>query len=149
MQTGAVWPDPYKTGCCGLGAWAMNLLLLPFAVKSSRYIRLHMPRGGEDGVIVATRDDSVRVEFRGRPYSLWDIGEDTPMTHLHSSFLRINISNLHCNETETVTPWHDEWEIVAAMFNTALQAVDICAATKWFAEGTFADTNVVLPEPLV
>jgi len=83
-----------------------------------------MPNGGEDGVIIANRDDGLRVEFRGRPYSLWNLDEDTPMTRLHSAFRRINVSNLHCDETETVTPWHDEWEVVNAMFDAALDDTD-------------------------
>lgn len=77
--------------------------------------RIFMPNGGEDGVIVVTRTDGVVVEFRGRPYSMWQIGEDSPMYKLHSSLVQINISQLHCCEIEVVTPWHSEWSIIRDM----------------------------------
>ncbi|MDB6082227.1 MAG: hypothetical protein JWN43_108 [Gammaproteobacteria bacterium] len=84
-------------------------------------IHLYMPRCGADGVIVATRDDGVRVEFRGAAYSDWDLGEDSPMYRLHSCLRRINISELHCGNVETVTPWHDEWEEVRGMFEAGME----------------------------
>lgn len=87
---------------------------------ASQYIRLHMPNGGEDGVIVATRDDGKRVEFRGRPYSKWEIDENSQMYELHAHLKRIDVSNLHCDQVETVTPWHPEWEAISKMFNNAL-----------------------------
>lgn len=80
-----------------------------------------MPECGEAGVIVATRDDGVRVEFRGRPYHAWTEDEDSAMFRLHSLLWRINISQLHCGEVETLTPWHPEWRDVNAMFVAALQ----------------------------
>ncbi len=83
-------------------------------------ITLHMPQGGEAGVIVAIRSDGVRVEFRGRPYSMWDIGESTPMYQLHAKLKRINISELHNSQPQVVTPWHEEWDDVLAMFNAAI-----------------------------
>lgn len=86
------------------------------------HIKLHMPDCGEAGVIVATRDDGVRVEFRGNPYHAWTAEEDTPMVRLHNLLMRINISQLHCGEVETLTPWHPEWEDVNVMFNEALEA---------------------------
>lgn len=86
-------------------------------------IALIMPRCGEDGVIIATRSDGVRVEFRGRPYSRWEIGEDTPMYHLHSCLQRVNISDLHCGLEQVVTSWHPEWLTVMRMFNEALETV--------------------------
>ena len=85
------------------------------------HINLYMPDCGEAGVIVATREDGVRVEFRGNPYHTWQEDEDTPMVRLHSLLKRINISQLHCGATETLTPWHPEWEEVNAMFNEALR----------------------------
>lgn len=89
----------------------------------SVFIDLHMPRGGEDGVIVATRSDGAKVEFRGKPYSQWDVGENSPMYRLHASLVRVNISTLHCSEVENVSAWHEEWPIVNAMFEAALQDV--------------------------
>jgi hypothetical protein len=85
------------------------------------HIKLHMPECGEAGVIVATRDDGVRVEFRGNPYHAWTVDEDTPMFRLHCLLKRVNISQLHCGEVEIVTPWHPEWEEVNAMFCAALR----------------------------
>ena len=79
-----------------------------------------MPDCGEAGVIIATRDDGMRVEFRGNPYHLWAADEDTPMSRLHSALKRVNISQLHCSQPETVTPWHPEWEQVSSMFLQAL-----------------------------
>ena len=87
---------------------------------SKEHIRLYMPNGGEDGVIVATRNDGKRVEFRGTPYSKWAEGEDSPMFSLHSSLKRVNISNLHNDLVETVTPWHPEWETIYQMFLDAI-----------------------------
>ena len=83
-------------------------------------IALYMPDCGELGVIVATRDDELRVELRGAPYHQWAANENTPMSRLHSLLKRINISQLHSNQVETVTPWHPEWEAVSAMFAEAL-----------------------------
>jgi hypothetical protein len=83
-------------------------------------INLYMPRCGEDGVIIAIRQDGKRVEFRGRPYSKWDENEQSPMYDLHSCLKKINISNLHSEAIEVVTPWHPEWETVETMFNAAL-----------------------------
>lgn len=85
-------------------------------MSSTAYIRLYMPNGGEDGVIIATRNDGKCVEFRGNAYSKWIEGESSPMYVLHSSLKRINISNLHNDLIETVTPWHPEWERVYQMF---------------------------------
>lgn len=82
-----------------------------------------MPECVELGIIVATRDDGVLVEFRGNPYHLWSIDEDTPMSWLHSLLRRINISQLHCGGIETVTPWHPEWSQVREMFAKALKEV--------------------------
>jgi hypothetical protein len=82
-----------------------------------------MPDCGEAGVIIATRDDGVRVEFRGRPYHLWESNEDTPMSRLHSLLKRVNISQLHCSQAETVTPWHTEWAEVSEMFLSAISTV--------------------------
>jgi hypothetical protein len=62
------------------------------------------------------------VEFRGNPYHLWTEDEDTPMVRLHNLLWRINISQLHCGEVETLTPWHPEWNDVNAMFDEALRA---------------------------
>ena len=86
------------------------------------HIVLFMPDCGEAGAIVATRDDGVRVEFRGSPYHAWQETEDTPMSRLHGLLRRINISQLHCNEMEVVTPWHPEWNAVAAMVEEALRS---------------------------
>ncbi len=83
-------------------------------------IRLWMPDCGEAGVIVATRDDGVRVEFRGRPYSKWQIGENSEMAQLHEILKTVNISQLHCGEIETVTPWNSEWNLLNEMFSAAL-----------------------------
>ena len=48
--------------------------------------------------------------------------EDTPMSRLHGLLRRINISQLHCNQVEVVTPWHPEWNAVAAMVEEALRS---------------------------
>lgn len=82
-----------------------------------------MPRGGEDGVIVLTRSDQVTAEFRGRPYSQWDIGEDSPMYKLHASLIRTDISRLHSDCVEVITPWHAEWEVVSRMHDDAITSV--------------------------
>lgn len=77
----------------------------------------------DQSVIVARRKaDGFVVEFRGRPYHLWEEGEDTPMYRLHSLLWRINISDLHAGRVEVVTPWHPEWDAVNAMFEAALAA---------------------------
>lgn len=88
------------------------------------YIDLRMPRCGEDGVLIATRDDGQTVEFRGKPYSQWEIGDDSPFIQIHSVLERVNISALHCGETERVTShngFFPEWEFVNSMFEAALQ----------------------------
>lgn len=82
--------------------------------------RISMPRGGEDGVIILARSDQTIVEFRGRPYSQWDIGENTPMYRLHASLVRTDISRLHSGFTEVITPWHSEWKIVKRMHDEAI-----------------------------
>lgn len=87
-------------------------------------LTLQMPECGEAGVLIATRDDGVRVEFRGRPYHLWDEAEDSPMFRLHSLLRRINISQLHCGQAEVMTPWHPEWPEVSRMFEQALGTCD-------------------------
>ena len=92
--------------------------------SKGEFIRLHMPNSGEDGVIVATANDGRVVEFRGRPYSQWEIGEFSPMFLLHSVLKRVNVSELHNGEVETVTPWHPEWSEVKSQFERALLASD-------------------------
>lgn len=88
--------------------------------KEKRFIRLYMPNGGEDGVIIAILNDVERVEFRGAPYSQWNKNESSPMYSLHSSIKQVNISNLHCNIIETLTPEHDEWNKIYQMVQNAL-----------------------------
>jgi hypothetical protein len=91
------------------------------------YIDLRMPRGGEDGVIIATRHDGVVVEFRGKPYSQWEIGDESPMIQVHSALQRVNISELHNGETERVTShngFFPEWEFISSLFEAALQGGD-------------------------
>ena len=83
-------------------------------------IRIWMPDCGEAGVIIATRDDGARVEFRGEPYSLWKEGDQSPMIALHSLLKTVNISQLHCGEIETLTPWNIEWGAILALFESAL-----------------------------
>jgi hypothetical protein len=84
------------------------------------HIQLYMPNCGQDGVIIAERNYAERVEFRGRPYHLWDIGEDTPMFHLHCLLKNVNISQLHCGQIETITQWHQEWSAVNNLFQRAI-----------------------------
>lgn len=79
-----------------------------------------MPNGGEDGVIVGLRDDGALVEFRGKPYSQWTEGEASPMYQIHSSIVRANISNLHADGVETITPWHPEWRSISRLFSEGL-----------------------------
>lgn len=88
-----------------------------------RYVRLYMPNGGNDGVIIASDSRGYKVEFRGRPYHIWDIGEDTPMFHLHSALKTVNISQFQNDEVETVTPWNAEWDEIKRLFNNALLPV--------------------------
>lgn len=73
------------------------------------FIRIYMPNGGEDGVIIANFNDDKRIEFRGNPYSQWDESESSPMFKIHSMIKKANISNLHADGVETITPWHSEW----------------------------------------
>lgn len=84
------------------------------------HFRVFMPDGGEKGVIIVTRSDGVVVEFRGKKYSEWQVGEDSQMYRLHSKFSQLNISNLHNSIIETITPWHAEWDQISAMFDDAL-----------------------------
>jgi hypothetical protein len=48
-------------------------------------------------------------------------GRGHAMSRLHGLLKRINISQLHCNGVETLTPWHPEWAEVTTMFERALQ----------------------------
>jgi len=84
-----------------------------------------MPSGGEEGVIIATRDDGMRVEFRGNPYSRWVENENSSMFVLHSSLQRIDISQLHNGVVEIVTPWHPEWKVVSELFETAIKDINM------------------------
>jgi len=86
-----------------------------------RSLRLFMPNGGEDGVIIAEANDGTRVEFRGNPYSKWAEDECSPMFEIHACLKRVNVSNLHSNMVETVTPWHPEWNFIHKMFLDALK----------------------------
>lgn len=88
------------------------------------YIRLYMPKGGEEGVILATLDDKYVVEFRGHPYSTWDEKEDSPMYAVHSAIKQANISDLHCGRVETITPWHSEWDAIYKLVFEALQGMN-------------------------
>lgn len=88
------------------------------------HIILVMPDSGEDGVIIATliHEGITRVvEFRGTPYSLWDIGDDTPMIRLHSSLKRVNISEFQNGVPQTVTSWHPEWLDVLTMVKEGME----------------------------
>lgn len=85
---------------------------------------LHMPRGGEDGVIIVTCPEmDRRVEFRGRPYSQWDLCEDTPFYRLHANLKRVNISELHNGEIEMCGSRHDEYPYLVRVFKEALETV--------------------------
>jgi hypothetical protein len=91
------------------------------------HIVLRMPRCGEDGVLIATRGDGYVVEFRGTPYSQWEEGEDSPFFQIHSALQRINISDLHCNLSQTVTSQpgvFPEWAFINMMFEAALRGGD-------------------------
>ena len=85
---------------------------------ATSFIRLFMPQGGEAGVIIATNSNGERVEFRGSAYSTWTEHEDSAMFRLHSALKRVNISNLHADGIETVTPWHPEWTEVETLFDS-------------------------------
>jgi hypothetical protein len=89
-----------------------------------------MPNCGDDGLMIATRDDGARVEFRGVPYHLWTAEEDTPFSRLHGALERVNVSALHADEVETVTPWHPEWPVVSAMVSEALETWRICPSAS-------------------
>ena len=79
-----------------------------------------MPNGGEDGVIIVILNDMERIEFRGAPYSQWTESESSPMYSLHSLMKQANVSNLHNNLIETITPWHDEWNEIYQMAQNVL-----------------------------
>lgn len=88
------------------------------------HIRLTMPRGGEDGYIVADYHEGphhYRVEFRGKPYSQWDVGDDTPMIRLHSALQTANISDFQNGVTQTLTRWNSEYPIVFKMIADAIE----------------------------
>ena len=87
------------------------------------HIRLVMPRGGEEGVIVANYYEGhlhYRVEFRGKPYSQWDIGDDTPMIRLHSALETVNISDFQNGYEQTMTHWNKEYPVVLEMIADAI-----------------------------
>jgi hypothetical protein len=89
---------------------------------SMAHIVIEMPRGGEDGVIIATYVGIYRhwtVEFRGRPYSQWEIGEDTPMYRFHSTLFSTNISDFQNGEPQVLTPWNKEWNKIRHMVISA------------------------------
>lgn len=82
-----------------------------------------MPDCGEAGVIIMTDRFGRKAEFRGRPYSQWDLGEDTPMYRLHCEFIQTDVSRLHSGFTQTTTKWMVEWEVLAKMFDEAIDFV--------------------------
>jgi hypothetical protein len=89
------------------------------------HIRLYMPRGGEDGVIIAWDEHRRCVEFRGPPYSQWhpNTSPDSPFYRLYSSLRTVNISDLHNGELQTITPWNEEYPFVRCLFVIALHEV--------------------------
>lgn len=82
---------------------------------------LHMPRGGEDGVIIVDCPAmGRRVEFRGRPYSQWDLDEDSPFYRLHAQLRMVNISELHNGEVQMCGRNHPEYPYLVKVFQEAL-----------------------------
>jgi hypothetical protein len=90
------------------------------------HIKLIMPRGGEDGVIIATLvkgEEERVVEFRGTPYSQWDIDDDSPMIRVHSSLKTANVSDFQNGVQQTITKWNAEWNTIYAMVVDAITQV--------------------------
>ena len=96
------------------------------------HIRLWMPNGGEDGYIfahyIAEKEGiSWLVRFDGKPYSQWDIGDDTPMIRLHSALETVNISDFQNGVEQSMTSWNKEWNTVKAMIVEAVScSTGIC-----------------------
>ncbi len=91
------------------------------------HITLQRPRGGEDGVIITklvNKEVERVVEFRGLPYSQWDIDDDTPMIRLHSSLKTANISDFQNGDPQTITKWNAEWDVVYAMVLGAINHIE-------------------------
>lgn len=85
-------------------------------------IDLYMPDGGERGVILAWfagHGEHEWVEFRGRPYSRWAPGEDSPMAALHDSLEGWHATVLHQDVVLTLLDRHPDYRIVRELVDRA------------------------------
>lgn len=84
----------------------------------SKVLHLFMPEQGEQGVIqlwLATRKGQrVKwVEARGRPYSQWDVNEDTPMSRLHGCMEGWHTTVCHQDAILDLHDRHPDYNAVA------------------------------------
>jgi len=81
-------------------------------------IVLYMPDGGERGLIQLWWQ-GVRswVEVRGRPYSQWEAGEDTPFSRLHDTMEGWHTTVLHQDSTLVILPTHPDYDRVRVFMN--------------------------------
>lgn len=82
-------------------------------MERQRNILLYMPDGGEAGMIqVWFEKERSWVEARGRPYSVWEEGEDTPFSRLHDGMPGWHTCVLHTNCVLAILPRHEDYEFV-------------------------------------
>jgi hypothetical protein len=96
-------------------------------VNKKRLIQMYMPSGGELGVILLwkprKKDDPTPikwVEARGRPFSQWDIDEDTPMSRLHDQLFGWHTCVFHQDAVLTLHSDHGDFLVAEAFFRQSV-----------------------------
>ena len=92
----------------------------------SEVYRLHMPDGGEDGVLIAWRADWPKnswVEFRGPDYTQWTGDQKSDFEKVHDSMKGWHTSVLHAGETVDILPTHPDYERIKNAIEKAASEV--------------------------
>ena len=88
-----------------------------------RVVHMYMPNGGEDGCILIWKGHAQGdprpvkwVEARGRPYSEWEVDENTPFQRLHDAMPGWHTCVLHQDAVLTLHENHIDFDDVMSFF---------------------------------
>ena len=76
-----------------------------------RKIIISMPDGGEAGCVrMRYEGEKSWVEFRGPPYSKWEVGDSSKFEFVHSKLSGPQASVLHAGDNFTVLPEYVQYD---------------------------------------
>jgi hypothetical protein len=85
-----------------------------------RKIIIWMPDLGEAGCICARFDgEKSWIEFRGPPYSKWEIGHESSFQRVHDALAGWQASVLHSGQVLALLPDYPEYALVRKLLDNA------------------------------